>query len=89
MEPKWPVYVLVKDCGEISEYSSLERLRFDLEAIDVENDEFDVWDAEGREVRLRAERVTRWRSGTINIDSVGQQTNPHRLKELKAKAKSR
>jgi hypothetical protein len=48
----FPVYVLAKDCGEVTEYSSRDAMQSYLEAIDVENEEYEAWDFEGRVVKL-------------------------------------
>ena len=49
---RFPVYVLAKDCGEFTEYLSLEDMRGYLEAVDVEGNEYDVWDVDGFVVKL-------------------------------------
>ena len=49
---RFPIYVLAKDCGEFTEYRSLEDMRAYLEAVDVEGDEYDAWDVDGFVVKL-------------------------------------
>jgi len=48
----FPVYVLAKDCGEVKAYQSLGAMQGYMEAIDVENDEYEAWDATGRLIQL-------------------------------------
>lgn len=55
---KFPVFVLAKDCGEISIYTTLESLEKKLEPIDVENEEYEVWDAQGVRLKLYSQRPT-------------------------------
>jgi hypothetical protein len=55
-EVYFPVYVLAKDCGEITEFQSLPALQGYLEAIDVDidvdNGEYDAWDPRGYRLQL-------------------------------------
>lgn len=51
-EVTFPVYVLAKDCGEVTEYPSRDAMQGYLEAIDVENEEYEAWDSEGRVLKL-------------------------------------
>ena len=44
----FPVYVLAKDCGEITIFCDLERMQWHFEPIDVENSEYEAWDSNGR-----------------------------------------
>ena len=48
----FPVYVLAKDCGEVTEYASRTTIQGYMEAVDVEGDEYEAWDAGGYVVRL-------------------------------------
>jgi hypothetical protein len=50
----FPLYVLAKDCGDILRIEAEERLSY-FEAIDVENDEYEAWDATGRRLKLVAQ----------------------------------
>jgi hypothetical protein len=44
---EFPVYVVTKDCGETDAYASYKVMQSFLEAIDVQNDEYEAYDAEG------------------------------------------
>jgi hypothetical protein len=48
----FPVLVLARDCGEVTEYSSLTAMQGYMEALDVEGNEYNAWDGEGFVVRL-------------------------------------
>jgi hypothetical protein len=47
------VYVFAEDCGEVTAYQSLEAMQGYMEAIDVENDEYEAWDATGRVLQVQ------------------------------------
>jgi hypothetical protein len=49
----FPVYLRAKGDKEIREFHSLEHLRSWVEAIDVENDEYEGWDSQGSQVTLQ------------------------------------
>jgi hypothetical protein len=49
----FPIYLLLKDCGDVITFASSEKMQGDLEAIDVENNEYEAWDADGRLLQLR------------------------------------
>jgi hypothetical protein len=81
---RFPVYALAKDCGEFTEYRSLEDMRAYLEAVDVEGNEYDAWDVDGFVAKLttansRREWLCLERSDVRMSD--GQQQN-----EVKSKA---
>jgi len=42
-----PVFVRARDCGAVRRYDSLIDMQGHLEQTDVENEEYDVWDAKG------------------------------------------
>ena len=43
----FPVYVVCKDCKDIDAFASYQVMRGYLEAIDVENEEYEAFDANG------------------------------------------
>ena len=55
------------DDSSIKRFDTVEALN-QLEAIDVENGEYEAWDGTGRKLRLNAIGVTRMRSGTIKVE---------------------
>ena len=48
----FPLFVRAKDSGEIASFNSVRELQFQLERIDVENQEYEVWDRHGHLVDL-------------------------------------
>jgi general secretion pathway protein G len=48
----FPIFLRSRDDTHVSRFDSLEGLRRSLEAIDVENEEFEAWDDRGFRVRL-------------------------------------
>jgi hypothetical protein len=57
---KFPIFVLAKDCGEILQFESLEAMQRAVEAIDVENGEYEAWDKTGIPVELTAGSSRDW-----------------------------
>jgi len=82
-EVRFPVYVLAKDCGEFTLFHSLEDMRGYMEAIDVENNEYDVWDAEGFMLRLI---VTDSKKDWLSLRATDAQVSETRLNEITAQA---
>ena len=52
MESTFPVLVLEKDSGDFLKFGSVAEMQGYLERIDVENDEYAAWDANGCRVSL-------------------------------------
>lgn len=71
-EIKFPVYVLAKDCGDVDEYSSAGKLTGYLEAIDVENGEYEAWDSAGRRIKLVASGITRMNPGGVSLEATSE-----------------
>ena len=53
--PAFPIYVCLDD-GEVLRIESVERILYHLEAIDIENDEYMFWDANGHGLRILVEK---------------------------------
>lgn len=53
MNAAFPVLVLAKDEGDIARYNSIEELQRHLEPIDIENEEYAVWDSTGQPLRVQ------------------------------------
>jgi hypothetical protein len=58
METSFPILVLEKDSGDILKFDSVAQMQRNLERIDVENDEYAAWDADGKSVRLLVQEPT-------------------------------
>lgn len=52
MRVQFPLFLRSKDSDEFSKFDSLEAIQYQLERIDVENQEFEAWDSSGTEVVL-------------------------------------
>lgn len=63
---RFPVFVRELDDNSVKRFDNTEALRY-LEAIDVENGEYEAWDDTGRVLRLSAEGVTPFKAGTIKV----------------------
>lgn len=85
-EVLFPVFVLARDCGEVTEYPSLMAMQYHMEAVDVENDEYDVWDAQGNGVRL-AVRSPNPKSQWLHADRLETQLSEQDFASWKAKSK--
>jgi len=77
----FPVYVLAKDCGEVTEYASRTTMQGYMEAVDVEGDEYEAWDAGEYVVRLS---VATPRSAWLRVSRMSAQISEQELPELKA-----
>jgi hypothetical protein len=56
MEITFPLFVRLKDSGEICCLNSVYELQYQFEKIDVENQEFEAWDKNGVPVRLESQQ---------------------------------
>ena len=83
MAVEFPVFVLAKDCGEVHQAASLDEINYHLEAIDAENDEFELWDSTGQIVRLVAVGLSTFRSGKIAVEATGQFIQPEALDDIR------
>jgi hypothetical protein len=55
-----PVFVRRKDCGDIVRYHSVAKMQSDFVQIDVENEEYEAWDAAGTRLRMRVQSSSEW-----------------------------
>ena len=56
MNITFPVFVLLKDCGEVVKCNSVYEMQRRFEKIDIENDEYRAWDAAGHPVVMRVQK---------------------------------
>jgi hypothetical protein len=47
-----PIFIRTRDSGDVVAFSSIAEMQRQLEKIDVENNEYDAWDASGRKLLL-------------------------------------
>ena len=81
----FPVYVLTKDCGDVKEFPTLAAMQHHLEAIDVENEEFEAWDTDRRRLQLA---VGKPKSQWLKIIATQDQLSEEKFAELKSKSQS-
>lgn len=56
MQPKFPIRVRAKDSGEEFLFASVFDVQFFCEKIDIENEEYEAWDSEGRPVKMSVQK---------------------------------
>lgn len=59
-EFRLPILVLLKDCGEVRRYNSVRDMQYDFEEVDVENEEYEAWDATGMPLKLSVQGAKAW-----------------------------
>jgi len=59
---QFPVFVKSKDSGDVNSYNSVKEMLRALEQIDVENDEYQAWDATGLPAETVGTKVQRMAS---------------------------
>ncbi|HTC92832.1 MAG TPA: hypothetical protein VK699_05215 [Terriglobales bacterium] len=84
MEIQFPIYVLMKDCEEVRCYRSLPELNW-MEAIDVENEEYQAWDASGRVLQLTAANVTTSKAGEVSARATDRIEDPKWFAEVQSR----
>jgi hypothetical protein len=57
---QFPVFVRSKDSGDVKSYNSVEAMCRHFEQIDIENKEYDAWDATGLPLNLSVQRSSQW-----------------------------
>jgi len=55
-----PVFVRLKDCGYVVRYDSVAKMQSDFERIDVENEEYEAWDAVGTRLKMSVQTSSDW-----------------------------
>jgi hypothetical protein len=53
MQINFPLFVLLKDCGEIIRCNTVHEMQFRFEKIDIENEEYQAWDKDGCAVDMK------------------------------------
>jgi hypothetical protein len=79
----FPVYLFTKDDGSVMEFPTRTAMQGYLEAIDVENEEYEAWDATGRSLNLGVgEPGTEW----LKITSAEHFASEHEFRAIKDRA---
>jgi hypothetical protein len=55
-----PIFVRLKDCGDVVCYGSIPKMQAYFEKIDVENEEYEAWDAVGTRLTLSVQKSSDW-----------------------------
>jgi len=56
MQPKFPLRVRAKDSGEVFHFASVYDIQYQFEKIDIENEEYEAWDSDGKLVEMRVQK---------------------------------
>ncbi len=56
MFPEFPIKVRAKDSGEIIHCKDIYEMQHHFEKIDIENSEYEAWNAEGRPVKMSVQK---------------------------------
>ncbi len=81
---QFPVYVLMKDDGTVLKFAAFPGMQSYLEAIDVENDEYDAWDKLGRQLQLAVVRTgEQW----LQVRVTSQRITDQEIARIEKKAK--
>ncbi len=57
---QFPVFVRLKDCGDVVSFSSIGAMAYEFEKIDVENAEYEAWDSQARPLRMFVKQTPDW-----------------------------
>lgn len=71
-----PVFVRLKDCGDVVRYDSVAKMQSDFEQIDVENEEYEAWDTAGTRLKMLVQTSSDW----LRIESLAN-PQPEELAE--------
>jgi hypothetical protein len=68
-----PILVRLKDCGEVRCYNSVRDMQNYFEQIDVENEEYEAWDATGLPLKLSVQKAGEW----LRVEPSGTPAREH------------
>jgi hypothetical protein len=69
-----PLFVRLKDCGDVVCYDSIASMQTYFEPIDVENEEYEAWDAAGTRLQLSVKKSADW----LRVEST-EKSEPEQL----------
>lgn len=79
-----PFFVFERNGNDAGVYSSLAEIENDLEAIDVRNNEYVAYDAEGQLLHLRVRKEEGfWKLGREAVEIAFAKTNPKHTQEFR------
>jgi len=82
----YPVFVVDQN-SEAVRFDSEADLLGQLEAIDVEEGEYDAWDSTGQALELKAYGVGTWNAGTFGIFPTGNAGDLEKFERVRASAR--
>jgi hypothetical protein len=68
-----PVLVLLKDCGEVRRFKSVLDMQFHFEQVDVENVEYEAWDAMATPLNLSVQKGAEWLRVEPSVEAAPKQ----------------
>jgi hypothetical protein len=78
MSFKLPIFIRTKDSGGVVAFSSLAEMQRQLEKIDIENNEYEAWDASGRRLLLSlAQAGPEW----LGVEALSAEPKPEELSD--------
>jgi hypothetical protein len=76
IQDHFPLFVRAKDSGEIRKFCSIRELQSQVEKIDIENEEYEAWDKDGRPVGLKLQETEIW----IGLEALSDNPAPEQLR---------
>lgn len=77
MSIAFPIFIHAKDCGEVAKFESLDEMQRELEAIDIENGEYEAWDQNGTPMNMAVQTPV-W----LKLEPSASVPRPSELKEI-------
>jgi hypothetical protein len=75
MDVDFPIFVREKDSGDIERFDSVYQMQRHLERIDIDNAEYEAWDASGTKIRLQVQEPV-WLCMTRETGPVHDELRP-------------
>lgn len=78
---EYPIFVRDRD-GQVTRFDSETDVMGQLEAIDVEEMEYESWDSAGQILEMKAYGVGVWDPGKFRIQGTGRHEDPTHVREV-------
>jgi hypothetical protein len=73
-----PIFIRTRDSGDVVAFSSIAEMQRQLEKIDIENNEYEAWDAGGRQLLLSlAPAGPEW----LGVEALSAEPKPEKLSD--------
>lgn len=74
----FPIFIRTRDSGGVDAFSSVAEMQRQLEKIDIENNEYEAWDASGRQLLLSVVRAgPEW----LGVEALSVEPKPEELSD--------